>query len=158
MPRSRSSHSLLPAWLVASRETTTHVFMALVLLLAQTQATLHWLSHSTAAVQDAVRTAQADAKASRPSERSFGHAPSDASAALAGFTTDHTTAPRGDPGFDLSCDKCASIASLAAMLHSNAFQLTLEEGSDAQVAALAWASAERIVRLGYLSRAPPTAG
>ena len=131
------------------------MLMALVLLFAQTQATLHWLSHSTAAVQGAVQRAQGRAVeatasvANASNERAGG---GDAS------TADDSSVPRSDPGFDLSCDRCASIASLAAMLHGDAFELVLQEGRDVQVAALAWSSAERLLRLGYLSRAPPTAG
>jgi hypothetical protein len=155
MTRSRPSSPSIRARPQAGRGWALHVAMALVLLFAQTQASLHWLSHSTAAVQSAVRLAKGGTAAATERVTST---MLERVVSIDAFAYDGRSAPASDPGFDLSCDKCASLASLSAMLHSDAFELALQDGRDVQVAARAWSSAERVLRLGYLSRAPPTAG
>lgn len=136
--------------------------MALVLLFAQTQATLHWLSHSTAAVRAAqgrvIGSTGADAMVKAAGRTAGPRTPSGTDMLQALGSGQDRTAPRTDPSLDLSCDKCASLASLSAVLPGDVFELVLQAGRDVQVAARAWSSAERILRLGYLSRAPPTAG
>jgi hypothetical protein len=58
-------------------------------------------------------------------------------------------------GLDEHCDECAGLAGLASGLSGPLFMLATSPARHALVGAPAWSSAEPMVVLAYLSRAPP---